>query len=63
MTTVLYGCVMAAAIVRVIASFAVSQAMPLLILSACFWIAAFLLFLWRYVPMLLPHRGRRPGPT
>lgn len=55
-TNVLYGCVIAAALTRIAAAFATVWSMPLLIASGCFWIAAFILFITRYSPMLLQPR-------
>lgn len=56
-TTVLYGCVIAAALTRVATTFATVWSMPLLIASGCFWIAAFILFITHYSPMLLQPRN------
>lgn len=56
LTTLLYGLVLAAGIVRVAAAFATDLAMPLLTLSAGLWIAAFLLFALRFGPILLAPR-------
>ena len=51
-TSLLYGCVIAAAIVRIAAAFATGWTMPLLIAAAGLWIAPFVLFVIRYAPML-----------
>lgn len=58
-TNVLYGCVVAAALARIAAAFATVWALSLLIASACLWIAAFVLFITRYSPMLLQPRDGR----
>jgi uncharacterized protein involved in response to NO len=55
-TTLLYGAVLAAGIVRVAAAFATALAMPLLSLSAALWVAAFLIFALRYWPILTRPR-------
>jgi uncharacterized protein involved in response to NO len=48
-----------AAITRVVAVFATVWTMPLLVVSACFWIAASGGFVLAYGPMLLlPRRDR-----
>ncbi len=57
-TSAIYVLVSLAAIARVAAAFAASWTMPLLILSACLWIAAFGGFALAYGAMLLlPRRG------
>lgn len=56
-TVLLFGCVIAAALGRIAAAFSAAWMMPLLIASACFWIAAFALFVVRYAPMLLLPRN------
>ncbi len=58
-TVLIYALVILAAITRVIAAFATTWTMPLLIISACLWIAAFAGFVLSYGPMLiLPRRPR-----
>lgn len=57
-TVLIYGLATLAAITRVAAAFAASRTMPLLIMSACLWIAAFAGFVLFYGPMLI--RPRRP---
>ncbi len=57
-TPLLYGCVIAAATIRIAAAFLVSWAMPLLIAAALLWIAAFILFIVQYGPMLCLPRER-----
>jgi uncharacterized protein involved in response to NO len=52
MTRLLYVCALSAAVLRIAAAFAGPWTMPLLIAAAAFWIAAFVLFLVRYAPML-----------
>ncbi len=52
-TSLIYMLVTLAAITRVAAAFGATWAMPLLIASACFWIAAFVVFALLYGPMLL----------
>ena len=57
-TNLIYRLVTLAAIVRVAAAFSADWTTPLLIASACLWIAAFGLFTLSYGPMLLlPKRG------
>lgn len=58
MTIVIYALVNAAAITRIAAALAIGPVSLLLMVSAGFWILGFLLFCWRYGPMLL---GRRPA--
>lgn len=55
-TGLLYACATVAVIVRIAAAFVSGWAMILLMVSACFWIAAFALFIIRYTPMLLLPR-------
>jgi uncharacterized protein involved in response to NO len=55
-TTLLYGAVMLAAIFRIIAAFSAVWVLPLLSVAAGFWIAAFILFVLRYGPMLCRPR-------
>jgi uncharacterized protein involved in response to NO len=55
-TSLIYALVTLAAVTRVIAAFAVEGSLPLLILSAGCWIAAFGLFVLRYGAMLLGPR-------
>jgi uncharacterized protein involved in response to NO len=63
-TTYLYGCVIAAAIMRIIAAFWTSLMMPFLIIAAVLWSAAFLLFIVRYGPMLcLPRPDHGQAKT
>ena len=58
-TSLIYVSVTLAAITRVAAAFATVWTMPLLVVSACFWIAAFGGFVLAYGPMLLlPRRDR-----
>lgn len=57
-TTLLYGCAVAAGAVRIVAAFAASWTMPLLTVAAVLWIAAFILFIVRYGPMLCVPRER-----
>lgn len=58
-TVLIYVLVILAAITRVGAAFATTWTMPLLIISACLWIAAFAGFVLSYGPMLiLPRRPR-----
>ncbi len=58
-TILIYGLVTLAAIMRVAAAFAAIWIMPLLIISAGLWIAAFAGFALSYGPMLLlPRRAR-----
>ena len=52
----IYILVTLAAIVRVAAAFVRRWTMPLLIVSACLWIAAFAVFVLCYGPMLLLPR-------
>ena len=59
-TSAIYILVTLAAIVRVAAAVGAAWAMPLLVVSAGLWIAAFALFVLRYGPMLLlPGRVNR----
>jgi uncharacterized protein involved in response to NO len=55
-TRLIYLLVSLAAITRVVAAFGIAWILPLLIASACFWVAAFGGFLLRYGPMLLGPR-------
>jgi uncharacterized protein involved in response to NO len=55
-TSLIYALVTLAAVTRIIAAFAVEGSLPLLVVSAGFWIAAFALFVLRYGPMLLGPR-------
>jgi uncharacterized protein involved in response to NO len=58
-TVLIYGFVTLAAITRVAAAFGATWTMPLLIISAGLWIAAFAGFVLSYGPMLiLPRRPR-----
>jgi uncharacterized protein involved in response to NO len=58
-TVLIYGLVSLAAITRIAAAFGVAWTMPLLIISASLWIAAFAGFVFGYGPMLiLPRRPR-----
>jgi uncharacterized protein involved in response to NO len=59
-TSLIYIFVTLAAIARVAAAFAAPWAMPLLIVSACFWIAAFAGFVLSYGPMLIGAQHKRP---
>ena len=52
-TRVIYILVSLAAITRVAAAFGADWTMPLLVVSACFWIAAFGGFVLSYGPMLI----------
>lgn len=52
-TNLIYGCVLAAALVRLAAAVATSGTMSLLTVSAVLWIVAFVLFVARYGVMLL----------
>lgn len=58
-TTLIYLLVTLAAITRVAATIATGWSMPLLIVSACCWIAAFGGFVLSYGPMLLLPRSPR----
>jgi len=55
-TSLIYILVNLAAVTRVTAAFITAWTLPLLIASACFWVAAFGGFLLRYGPMLLGPR-------
>jgi uncharacterized protein involved in response to NO len=55
-TSLIYVLVNLAAVTRVTAAFITAWTLPLLIASACFWVAAFGGFLLRYGPMLLGPR-------
>jgi uncharacterized protein involved in response to NO len=58
-TGLIYILVGLAAVVRVAAAFTADWIMPLLIASACFWIAGFGIFLLSYGPFLLRPRDVR----
>jgi uncharacterized protein involved in response to NO len=58
-TALIYVLVNLAAALRIAAAVGGAWTMPLLVLSASLWIAAFGLFVIRYAPMLL--RPRSPG--
>ncbi len=58
-TVLIYGLVTVAAITRVVAAFATTWTMQLLIISACLWISTFAAFVLAYGPMLI--LPRRPG--
>ncbi len=58
-TSAIYVLVNLAAITRVAAAVTAGWSMPLLIGSACLWVAAFAGFVLRYAPMLLPPRNTR----
>jgi uncharacterized protein involved in response to NO len=58
-TSLIYVLVGLAAVVRVAAAFETEWFMPLLIVSACCWIAGFAIFLVRYGPFLLQPRDAR----
>jgi uncharacterized protein involved in response to NO len=58
-TSLIYILVTLAAITRVVAAFSAAWAMPLLICSACLWIASFGSFVISYGPMLLFRRVDR----
>ena len=55
-TILIYALVTLAAVTRVAAAFGEAWMMPLLMVSACLWIAAFALFTLTYGPMLLLPR-------
>ncbi len=55
-TNLIYILVTVAALARIAAAFVADWNMPLLLASACFWIAAFSGFVLRYGPMLLRRR-------
>jgi len=59
LTRLIYILVTLAAITRITAAFAATWTMPLLIASACLWIAAFGGFVVGYAPMLLLPRDSR----
>lgn len=57
-----YGLVIAAALLRLLALLPSTYVQPLLHLSAACWVAAFALYLWRFVPMLIrPRVDQAPG--
>jgi uncharacterized protein involved in response to NO len=58
-TILIYGLVTLAAITRIAAAFGATWTMPLLIISAGLWIAAFAGFVLGYWPMLLLPRNSR----
>ena len=58
-TGLIYILVGLAAIIRVTAAFEADWTIPCLIVSACFWIAGFGLFLLSYGPFLLEPRDAR----
>ena len=58
-TTLLYVLLTGAAVTRIVAACGVGPMMPLLILSAGLWIAAFAGFALSYGPMLLLPRPSR----
>jgi uncharacterized protein involved in response to NO len=57
LTRAIYVLVTLAAVTRVAAAFAAGWTMPVLIASACFWIAAYSLFVLSYGPFLLLPRS------
>ena len=59
-TVIIYALVNAAAIVRILAALDIGPQIPLLLGSACLWIAGFLLFAWHYGRMLLGLSASRP---
>jgi uncharacterized protein involved in response to NO len=58
-TNAIYLLVTLAAVTRIAAAFAADWAMPLLIVSAGFWITAFMGFVLGYGPMLLSRPQAR----
>jgi uncharacterized protein involved in response to NO len=56
-TSVTYGLVMLAAVVRISAEFAVGRRETLLVISAALWIGAFALFALRYAPLFIRPRA------
>jgi uncharacterized protein involved in response to NO len=58
-TGLIYILVGLAAVIRLAAAFDADWSMPLLVISACFWIAGFGLFIWSYGPFLLRPRDTR----
>ncbi len=58
-TRLIYVLVALAAITRIAAAFGAAWTMALLIVSACFWIAAFAAFVLSYGPMLIVPRSSR----
>jgi uncharacterized protein involved in response to NO len=60
-TLVLFGLVQAGALVRVFAPVLPAAYQDVLALAGAMWGAAFLLFLWRYGPMLLGPRATGPA--
>jgi uncharacterized protein involved in response to NO len=59
LTRVIFGLITLAAVIRVAAAFSTERALPLLVISACLWIAAFGGFLLGYAPMMLRPRSRQ----
>ena len=55
-TVIVYGLISIAALARISAEISVGAMMPLIEVSACFWIAAFLLFVGAYGRALLGPR-------
>ncbi|MDE8346377.1 MAG: NnrS family protein [Acidocella sp.] len=58
-TVLIYALVTLAAITRIAAAFALIWMLPLLVISACLWVAGFLGFAFSYGPMLLLPRRHR----
>lgn len=52
-TTLIYAAVTLAGVTRVAAAFAGTSSMALLGISALLWVISFLLFVWKYWPMLV----------
>ena len=62
MMVLTFALVIAAAALRIAALLPSSFAMPLLHASACAWVVAFALYVWRFVPMLIRPRIAAPAP-
>jgi uncharacterized protein involved in response to NO len=56
-TTAIYATITLAAVIRVVAAFANEATMALLDVSALLWVTSFLLFAWKYGPMLVWPRA------
>ena len=58
-----YGLVIAATVLRLLALQPSAAALHLLHVAALLWVAAFALYLWRFVPMMIRPRADRPAPA
>jgi uncharacterized protein involved in response to NO len=61
-TSLIYATVILAAVTRVATAFADTSSMALFGISALLWVTSFLLFVWKYWPMLVFPRNDEDRP-